>query len=281
VVAYLASLWLLRFEKPPGWRLRNLVIFFGPGMVAGLLFARPYLADLPGWFSGFARINNTPGWLAAGTFYYVGLPVVCLAAVGAVFRLRQKDRSSLLLGLGAALPLLLLMALSLFQYTANRYIFISLTSWIILASMALFDLLANTHGQARILAVGVVVLVFVSAASDNFAYFQYQNGNRDDWKAAFAYIKAHQQPGDRVLTANREIGDYYLGTQTTAYEWEQAAALLGGNERLWLVEDFTTQELYPEIQAWMQAQARLMAVYDVNVYARDYKMRVYLYEPAR
>jgi 4-amino-4-deoxy-L-arabinose transferase-like glycosyltransferase len=281
VLAYLAAIWLLGFERPPGWRWRNLAIFFGPGLIAGLIFARPYLADLPGWLAGFQRINNTPAWLAAGTFYYVGLPIVCLAAAGAIYRLSQKNRATLLLALSAGLPLLILMGLSLFQYTANRYIFITLVGWIILASLAWQDLWTHTSGRTRLLTAGVIILVVVSSASDDFFYFQTQNGNRDDWKAAFAYIQANQKPGDLVLTSNREIGDYYLQTRTYAYGWQETALLLSGNERLWLVEDLTMDELHPQIQAWMLANARLMAVFDVHVYARNFKMRVYFYDPAR
>jgi mannosyltransferase len=280
-VTYLAGLWLLRFEKPPGWRLFNLAIFYGPGLVAGFLFARPYLADLSGWFAGFQRVNNDPVWLAAGTLYYVGLPVVCLAAAGTVFKLKDKDRSVLLLFLAAVLPLGLLMILSIFQYTANRYIFVTLTSWILLASLALNELIEHTHGRVRILTGGVVVLLFVSAATENFLYFQYQNGNRDDWKSAFAYIEANRQPGDLVITTNREIGDYYLGTQTFTYDLKDLAELAAGENRLWLVEDLTTGELFPEALAWIHEHARQLAVYDVHFSVRNFIMRVYLYDPTK
>ena len=84
---------------------------------------------------GFGRLNNSPFFLAAGTIYYVGLPLAVFAAGSGLYRAVRRDRLALLMGLSAVLPLLLIMGISLVQYTANRYVFFSLFSWLVLAGL--------------------------------------------------------------------------------------------------------------------------------------------------
>ncbi|MEW6400594.1 MAG: glycosyltransferase family 39 protein, partial [Chloroflexota bacterium] len=129
ILVYLLLLHILSFEKPKGWNDRNLAIFVIPGLIGGLLFAGPYLMNLSGWLSGFGFANNNPFWLASGFAYYVGFPVICVGSAGGWYLVRQKRREGLLLCVSAVVPLLLLLAVSPFHYTANRYAFLSLTSW--------------------------------------------------------------------------------------------------------------------------------------------------------
>ena len=284
VVVYLLALKFLPGEKPSGWRLRNLAIFFAPGLVLALLVAGPFLRNLPGWFAGFGRINNNPIWILAGVVYYVGLPVVCAGLAGGIYCLleRRRDgrfyRAALFFGLGAVLPLVAIMGASIFQYSANRYIFVSLTSWIILAGLALealFTLLPENRG---ILAFGVLVLLFASLLSEDVLYFQYQNGNRDNWKSAFAYVQAHLRPGDQVISANPEVARYYLGELTGGFQTLDTSTL-DSKGRTWFVEDLNVGELFPDKLVWLEQNARLVANFDVHAYARVFIMRVYLYDP--
>ena len=45
------------------------------------------------------------------------------------------------------------------------------------------------------------------------------------------------------------------------------------------MEDMITSESYPETVAWLEHNAHLMGNFDVYVQARNFKMRVYLFEP--
>ena len=286
VVVYLLALKFLPGEKPSGWRPRNLAIFFTPGLVLAVLIAGPFLRNLPGWFAGFARINNNPVWILAGVVYYVGLPVICTGLAGALYlwaertRSARHSRAALYFGLGAVVPLVAIMGTSVFQYSANRYIFVSLTSWIILAGLALEALFGLFPGSRVVLALGVFALLFGSSLSEDLLYFQYQNGNRDDWKSAFAYVQAHRQPGDRVISANQEVARYYLGEITGGFQWLDTAAI-ETEGRTWFVEDLNVGDLFPDKQAWLVQNARLVANFDVHAYARVFVMRVYLYDPAQ
>lgn len=275
-VLYIICLILFRYEKPAGLHLKNLAIFFVPLGIVGLVFAFPYLGNIRGWFESFSRVNNNPFWLAGGTFYYTGLPVILLAAAGGVHFLVKRSRPALYLVLGAAVPFIGVVGLSFFHYTANRYIFVALTSWLLLASMASTELFAALHGNSRILAGGVIAVLVASALSENMLYFQYQHGNRDRWREALQIVREEKGPGDLVVVANTGVGDYYLGEEVVGIR--QLARLdLDQYRRVWLVEDMTVKQLYPEEHAWIENNTQLVANLDNHFSARVFTMRVYVY----
>ena len=276
-LGYLLCLQFLPFERPAGFRLRNLAIFFGPLIMLGLLFAWPFLQDVPGWLRGFSRINTTPFWLFSGTVYYVGLTVILMAATGALYYLGKRNRAALYFSLGAGVPLGIILVTSLFQYTANRYAFVSLTSWIILAAMAARELFARLHGSLRIFAVGVLALLLLTSMSEDILYYQYQNGNRENWRSAFEFIQEQRQAGEPVVVDRTEIGRYYLQDGVISYRQIEPQEILQ-HKRVWFVEDMNVAELFPEQLAWVKENAHQVADFDVQANARLFKMRVYLFE---
>lgn len=284
--SYLVLLALLPLEKPRGFRrLRILILGLILGILLAAYFAWPYLQELSSWLSGFGRINNSPFWLAAGVVYYVRVVTVCLAVAGAILlfshQSRPLQRSALLLSLNAGLPLLTVMLLATFHYTANRYVFITLTSWLILAAAAVVELFRHTPRRARWLAIGVLLVLLLDPLSEATLYFQYQNGNRDDWRAALALIQARSDPDDQIVTPHPEIAEYYLGRQTTHYSWTTPADIEATSQTVWFVEDLTVSELHPDFYYWLRNEAQLVGVFDVTVQARTFTMRVYSYHPTR
>ena len=216
----------------------------------------------------------------AGTFYYIGIPTVVLGASSVIYFLVKKNRAALLFSLAAVIPPFIIMIISLFQYTANRYIFVCLTSWIILAAMAANELFVQAKGSAKILAAGVLAILLLGSLSEDWLYFRYQHGNRDNWKAAFSFIDKQRHPDDLIVSANPDVGAYYLGEKVPGFKHLN----LGDLERyprIWLVEDLNTRELFPEKQAWMVQNTRQVANFDNHLNARVYTMRVYLYEPSQ
>ena len=171
-------------------------------------------------------------------------------------------------------------AVSIIQFSANRYFFISLTSWITLASLATYELIRQQKGQARLLAIGVLVLLLGTSLSEDYLYYRYQNGNRDDWRAAFNFIQERKQSDDLVFSSEADVGDYYLGQRTFSMGNFDESALKRKYRRAWFVTDMNTQELYPQQLAWIEEHARQVANFDVAVRGRTFLMRVYLYDPA-
>lgn len=279
IVSYLLVLLFTPLEKPPGFNLRNMIIFFAPGVIVAIFIAGPFLANLGGWMTGFGRINNNPLWLLSGLIYYVGLPVLCMAGFGILYLLAKKNRAGLFFGLSATISVFAIVAVSIIQYSANRYFFISLTSWIILASLATNELIKEQKGKALILSTGVLVLLVSSSLSEDYLYYRYQNGNRDNWRAAFELIKAKEKPGDLVFLSNPDVGNYYLEHQTYPLKGFDSSVLMESDHRAWFVVDLNAEELIPKQLDWIDENAQYIANFDVAVRGRNFIMRVYLYDP--
>jgi mannosyltransferase len=278
LVVYLLLLVLLRYERPRGLNRRNLLLFFGPALLLGTVLVLPYAANLEAWMSGFGRLNNSPFFLAAGTTYYIGLPLAAFAAGSGLYLAAHKDRLALLLGVSALLPLVIVMAASLVQYTANRYVFFSLFSWLALAGLGFQALWLHLAKDARAWAVVLAGTLVAAYAGDLFAYFTLQNGNRDDWRAAFAYVTEHGRPGDRVVSSSYDAFDYYLGEPYVYQSWHEEEAAGSTGAHTWYIEDMTVAELYPSQLAAMAEHAEQQAEFDVHLPGRTYRMRVYCAE---
>jgi uncharacterized membrane protein len=281
VASHVVLLKVLPFEKPAGLRWRNLAIFILPGLVLALFFVGPYLKDLSGWLAGFGYASNHPFWLLASVTYYVGIPTLAMSVGGALYLLTKKSRAALLLSLGAVIPLLIMISISPFHYTASRYLFISLTSWIILAGFAAIELFFQSQKQAKILALAGVLILLLQPLGENILYYSYQHGNRDNWKAAFELIKEHREAGDLIVTTNPELGNYYLQDKIVSWRKLDLAQIEANKGNIWFVEDGVAHERYPEIHNWLKSNARLVANFDVHAQAKNFVMRVYLHDSVK
>ena len=276
----LGYLLLLRFGRAQGFAvLRNrsvylLLILLG---LIGALFAAPYVRYFSAWIAGFGRVNNSPGWIFAATVYYVGVPTICLGVYEAQSLLRKRIPWGYLLALWALLPLAVIMTLSLFHYTATRYIFISLPAWLILAGLAVSELGALAWPYRKLLSIGVATLSFAMLLGQDLYYYEYQNGNRENGRGAYQFVRERLQPGDLVVASDSDVGDYYLGSQTYPMRLMDPARF-ERYRRVWLVEDMDASDLYPQQLAWIKGHAQQVADFDVLAIVRLFKMRVYLYE---
>jgi len=52
-------------------------------------------------------------------------------------------------------------------------------------------------------------------------------------------------------------------------------------QRVWFVEDMVVQRVFPQTHIWLEENARLVANLDVHAQARNFTMRVYLYDPVK
>jgi mannosyltransferase len=279
--AYLILLRVLPLERPAGLSFRNVGLLFLPFLPLVIRFSLPIIQMRSSWLNIFGRINNSPFWILSGVIYYVGLPLVIISVFGAFYLLVNKDRAALLLSLAVAIPLLTIMVFSLFQYSANRYVFISLPAFVILASVAVKDLLVNTQNKTRFLGIGVLMILVLTALSEDVLYYRYQNGNREDWRAAIKFVRQNKKDGDLVVVADPRVGDYYLPNETTGMWSLDPSRLERQDGDVWIVEDKSVDGLYPNLLRWIQSNTQLVAVYDVNVRARNFKLRVYLYQPGK
>jgi hypothetical protein len=202
-----------------------------------------------------------------------------MAAVGGIWLLAQKQHLGLLLVLGAIIPPLGLMIISPFHYTANRYAFISLTSWLLLAAVGVQVLIGRVSRRQLWPVLVILSLLLVDLVTEDLFYFTINQGNRDNWKEAFAYIQEHRGPGERVLSNHEPLASYYMGEQTLPLAhvpWPDA--IVEAQQPVWIVRDMTMDLDLPAQRAWIEANTRLMAVMDNHLYGRNFIMRVYYFD---
>ncbi len=281
VAVYIIGIWLLPFEKPPGFRARNILILVIPTLLITIAGSYKILANPGKWLEGFGWVNNNPIWILSGITFYIGIPFICIGLAAAVYYLLKKERSALLLAIASILPALAIITLSMIQYTANRYVFVSLTPWLILSALGTWELFKQNKDRSWILVSGVLLTLLVFPMGENVLYFQYQNGNRDDWKGAFELVNKLKEPGDLVVVTEARMGDYYLDADIIHnFRDLDYESLAESNQRYWFVEDNNLGEKEPEILDWVKKNSELIATNDVAVRARTFKMRIYLYDPA-
>jgi hypothetical protein len=110
-------------------------------------------------------------------------------------------------------------------------------------------------------------------------YHRYQNGNRADWKGAFQFIKARQQPGDLIITTKPEIGQFYLQEPVLGFYQLESLASNGPDQRIWFVEDMNINQVRESDLIWVSEHAQQVITLDNVVGGRNFRMRVFLHDP--
>ena len=59
------------------------------------------------------------------------------------------------------------------------------------------------------------------------------------------------------------------------------ASIEKNKNRVWFVEDMVAQQIFPDVHNWLRENTQQVANLDVHIQARNFKMRVYLYDPVK
>jgi hypothetical protein len=165
------------------------------------------------------------------------------------------------------------------QYTANRYVFLTLTSWIVLGALGLDALANSARSRLNALALVLGVFLFTVPLGQDFAYFQFQNGIRGDWRAALQYINIKMEPSDQAFFANPDIAQFYLQRPALGFAEFYPEQAEQQKRRIWFVEDMNVADLYPQQLAWVKAHATPVANFNTYALLRTFVLQVYLYTP--
>lgn len=286
VGVYLLALLALRMELPAGVNRRNVIALSLPIALLGLwqvysvAFAggEPFYAKFMILFLGH---EHSPVRVGLSIVSDLGLPLFIMALAGGFFLLRKRSRAGIFLLASAVVPVVLLVAGAPFAQTFSRYVFLALPSWALLAAYAMVSLLRQVKGEYRWLALGVLAIMLIEPVSQDLLYYTAQNGNRQDWKGAFAVVEKGWQAGDEVVTTRTEIGEYYLpGMPVTWTQGLKPKNIPKAGQRVWFVIDDRTGFVSPELNSFLQNNTRLVSVNDVYIPGLPMIMRVYLYDPA-
>lgn len=280
LVLYPLTLKLVRFKLPAGFGLRNILFFSIPPILPAIYLGLTVLSRQPSETTTM-QMRGDPLRLLLGVSFYIGVPLICFALVGLVyFVFVKRSRSAVFMGVSAVVPLLFIAAASFFVASHNRYVFVVLLSWMVLGACGIAELLFQVKGAARLLVVGLLMALVLGPLLEDVLYYKFQNGNREDWRSAFEYVKQHRAEGDLIAVTFPAAGDYYLGETTLWIQKMRPEDIELSGQRVWFVENDAIDWDYPGIQAWIKENAKEVANYDVHVNSvRTYKMRVLLYDP--
>lgn len=223
--------------------------------------------------------NTSPLRFLASFVYRAGIPVLGLGLAGSFFVLTKKDRLGLLLVISALLPPTLLFLASPIVFTIDRYAFISLPSWLVLAAIAIDQALSQKAQYGWIFGLAMLFVVVSDGLTQDMLYYQYYNGGRENWKGAFAVIQEQHAPDDLVFASRPELGEYYLKEDVNPLNRGLPEEIQRRNQRTWIVVSTSTGYVAPSVLAWIENSCVLIEVLDVHVPGKVYDLRVYLYSP--
>jgi mannosyltransferase len=282
VVGHLLLLKILPFEKPPGLRFRNLLFFILPGIAIISIELYSYISSgtlqffAYDWF--FLYRSDDPLRLLSFIGFDISVPLMCFAFFSGVYLMFHKSRAGLLIFLGAVVPVVLLLLMNPFIFTKDRYAFVTLPSWIILGAVGIRQIFSDTRGHGKILAVGLLFVVLADAAGLNLMYYHVNNGNRRDWKGAFAMVKQRSKQDDLYVSYWPELGQYYLKEEVISWEEIDPDTVLESAKRYWFVLDSETIYANKEMKTWVEQNARLIDVKYLRT-PDDFYLRIYLFDP--
>jgi hypothetical protein len=201
-----------------------------------------------------------------------------MAMFSGIFLLIKKNRAGLLMLSNAVVPTVILIAANPFIFTKDRYVFITLFSWVVLAAYGINELFKTTNGLHRWLAVSVLMILFFDAASDSLLYFRVNNGNRGEWKTAFNIIKERGKPEDTVIAYWPEFGPFYLDREFVQYETLDVPTILSSGETYWFVLDSETIWANLEVKEFLENEAQLIDIRYLRT-PDDFYLRIYFFDP--
>lgn len=168
----------------------------------------------PEQYTAFAGSKQSATDMLLGTPYMLGVPVAVLGMLTALWLLPRHPRLTVYLTAGAAVPLLVFMAMAAAGVDMHlRYTFVALYPWLALTALgaeALWVVLRPRVGP--VLACTPIAVLVVASLFNDYAYFTGGVGYRARWREAFGYVAEKRAPGETVAAdyIPSIVGSYYL-----------------------------------------------------------------------
>jgi hypothetical protein len=238
-----------------------------------------FFGDFGGFFGN--SIEN-PFGQAVFIVFEIGIPLVILSFFSGIYLLLQKSRAGLFFFLGAVVPFALVILVTPFMFTEERYVFETLPSWLILGAIAVKELFTQAKNYGKLLTIGILVLLLADAAGANLMYYRVNNGNRRDWKGAFALVQERSREGDIVVSTWPELGDYYLGRETISWKEIDRDAVTQSGKRVWfvIIPEMAWFWKTEDFLWWVTRNSELIDVRYLRL-PDNTNLLIYLYDPSR
>ncbi len=285
IVVYLLLLWLLPFEKPAGFKVRNILILAIPVVV--FLMYQIYLFAATGDFMFASDLEllaapiDTPIRLLILIAFNIGIPILCLALFNGIYLFMKKGRAGLFFVIASVVPPLLIAMANPFVFTVERYAFMTLLFWVVLAASSIQSISTLAGKQGMVLILGVLFILLADAAGDNLLYYQINHGNRLNWRASVGFVQERMQQGDVVVSTQAPLASYYLGEDTLEFQNLSPVELKRIDMPIWFLME------YPGIwygneasRVWIEEHAQLLQHSYLRVMEQNY-MLIYRFDPAQ
>lgn len=286
IAAYLLLSVVLPTQKTPGFRIKNFILTGLPLIAGGLIEVYSLVSSgTSRFFGGFEHVaKSIENPFAQSIFiaFEIGIPLLTFSVFSGLFLLSQRQRAGVLILLGAVVPLVLIVIATPFMFTEERYAFITLPCWLTLAAIGVKELWGRTVGCARLLTVGILSLLLADAAGSQVMYFHVNNGNRRDFKGAFAFVQERSGPDDIIVSTFPKIGTYYLDREIVSWQDLDVVTIEESAKRIWfiIIPDMAWYWGNQDVYWWVSHNAELIQV----KYLRrpdNADLFVYLYDPFR
>ncbi len=283
-LSYIFGLKLLRFRLPPGYNKRNLALFLFP--ILGYLLYTLYLFAIGGnppivdSVRGFwGRPIDDPARVLILVTFNIGLALAAFAFLSGIYLLLERRRTGLFLMVGAIVPPLLLAMANPFFFTVDRYVFMSLSSWIILAAYGIKEVFSRLEGNGSLLTIGVLFVLLLDAAGAHLMYYQINEGNRLDWRTAMQIVDEKQLDGESVVSTRVALAAYYLDEEVIDLRQLGAVGLEQLSDRTWFVVDSEgLGHVGADTRNWLEENGELIEVLYLRV-RENINLQIYRYDP--
>jgi mannosyltransferase len=282
LVAYLAILWISHLEKPPGFTAKRLALLLLGGLVFCILELYSYLTTsttrLAFTYETFiGRTIDDPFRILILIFFNIGIPLVVMALFGTLYSFNNKSRTTLFLSINAIIPVVILAVTSMFSFVVDRYAFVTLPAWIILAAYFLVEV-GRRYKHSLFVTAGLILVLLIDAIGVNLIYYQINHGNRPEWKRAFEFITTQSRDGDIIVSSVAELGHYYVDQDVVWLGDLNTKPISSEGKRYWFVLDSENSWFSPEQKKWVERNADLLEIYYLRV-REEINLKIYLYTP--
>jgi hypothetical protein len=265
--------------------LRNILILTAP-VIAFLLY-EIYLFAATGDFIFASDLEllappiDSPVRVLIVFAFSIGIPLLCLALFSGVELFQKKDRAGLFFFIAAILPPSLFALITPFVFVVERYAFVSLAFWIVLAGSGIYTLFTIARQHRSLIALAVIFVLLADATGENLLYYQINHGNRLEWREAVGYVRERMDGGDIVVSTRAPLAGYYLGGEVLEFQDLHPSDLEKIDAPIWFVMD------YPGIwhgrydsRVWMEERAQLLQFSYLRV-AEGIFLQIYRFDPVQ
>jgi uncharacterized membrane protein len=227
-------------------------------------------------------------------FVFVGAPILLLPLAAIATQWRTQRRQALFWAAMIIGPLCCAFIYCFMHFVERRYLFISMSMWIVAAGAGL-DLLMSmgeSRGRWRIAGYTVLLLVISFYVLDFASH--YKDGGRPNMRAALAEIDRHAAPGDLVVSncmvkpsltiyASSKPLDFHRLSVVQLMTWkaEKLSEHASDNRRTWYVLEYRRPGLPPDWLDWLWANTRLVKLIEQPRYGyMEWNLGVFVHEPA-